>query len=191
MSEQRPASESSPDGVIHRLADASRAERPRPGAKDRALAAVLPEFDVVAAVPPQAFERPRRSFTARVGSAALALCVALAGGGLYMKHNADVAAAQQAAAQRAQAAAQAELDKLVAELREQEATVARLQAALANAKDDASRAAAQRALVDAQRQADDVSLAVRRGAAAGPGKAGSQKKVCNCNPGDPLCDCIP
>ena len=120
--------------------------------------------------------------------------VALVGGGLFIKHQQDEAAATAMAAQAELAAQKAQTDKLVAQLKEQNDAVEAANQALAGAKDEASRIAAKAQLDEATRQKNDTATklsGVRRGGGGGGGAPSKPKAACNCTPGDPLCSCIP
>jgi colicin import membrane protein len=83
----------------------------------------------------------------------------------------------------------------MAQLKEQSDSVASLQNAVQNAKDDAARAAAQAQLDEAKRQQEATKGALNRTRPSGGGGGGGGTKpnrpACNCTPGDPLCSCIP
>jgi hypothetical protein len=182
--------------VVDALTRASRAERPHGGAKARALEAVLPELGVATSVPAHVTPRTLSVRFLRMSAtlSAAALFVALVGGGLFLKHQEDVASAEQAAAAAELAAQRAQTDKLMEQLRQQAESVASLQGAVQNAKDDSQRAAALAQLEEAKRaQNATVSRLQSRPAAGGGAGRGAAKPspACNCTPGDPLCSCVP
>lgn len=87
-----------------------------------------------------------------------------------------------------------QLSKLMAELKAQNDAVAEAQAAAANAKSDAERAAAQAKLAKAQEdarktQANIAAVRTTGGAKAGGG-GGTPRPACTCQAGDPLCSCL-
>ncbi len=167
------------------LVAAGRAERPRNGAKTRALEVVLADRTVARAVFPEA--RPHRLRLRTIAGYLLVAAALLVGIGV--KHQGDVQAAEIARARQELADQTAKVDKLMAQLREQADSVASLQSAVQSAKDDRSRAAAQQALVDALRRSSQTGAALSRAGSGAPGRA--SKPACNCAPGDPLCSCIP
>jgi flagellar basal body-associated protein FliL len=121
------------------------------------------------------------------------------GGGVAFKINNDKAAAIQAAKDQEIAQKQAQLDKLMADLKEESDKVAQLNDAVTNAKSDADRAAAQQRLADAQKaqQATQAQVAnIRRATSGGGGGGGGgggtpkPRPACTCQAGDPLCSCL-
>jgi colicin import membrane protein len=170
--------------VLSRLRTASRAEAPRDGAKARAVSAGLVELRVAPVA------RQARRVSAILSATGIVLFMALVGGGLFIKHQNDEQAAADAQHAAEVATQKAAMDKLMAELNEQNASVAALFSAIQNAKDDAQRAVAQQQLAQVRRAAEATKSAIR-GAGSVNSAAGSPKKACNCQPGDPLCSCIP
>jgi colicin import membrane protein len=192
MNDELPPHERDP--FVEDLLEAARGDRPREGARARALDAVAAELEVATAVE-GAPSLPSTLPWGRVAGVALPLLVAAAVlKGLNIKHQSDLAAAA-AAQQAAELAAQtAETRRLMDELRAQTDSVAALVAAVQNAKDDAARAAAQAQLDLAEQQvaAKRERSGVAAGRASGAGGAAAKAKAaCNCTPGDPLCSCIP
>jgi colicin import membrane protein len=174
--------------LLEELRDASRAERPRDGAKARALTAVMPELRVASLA-----SRARRMTTVAMAAGFLTFVTAV-GGGLYLKHQSDEQAALKAQHEAELAQQKLAMDKLMAQLNAQTTSVQALSAAVQDARDDATRAAVVAQLTEAQRQADATRGALNRKQAAAGGGAGSANrpaKACNCQPGDPLCTCIP
>ena len=187
-------SDGSPGDFVRELVAASRAEAPRAGAKARAIGAVLPELSATRAVEAEA-RRPRSRWLGAMAAASGAmLIITVVGSGLFIKHQHDVAAAEEAEAAAELAAQKALNDRLVAELRAQTSSVAALQGAVDNAKDDAARAMAIAQLDEAKRQAESMAARLsgaRPAAGAGSGARPASRPACNCTPGDPLCSCIP
>ena len=88
------------------------------------------------------------------------------------------------------AAKQAQLDKLMADLKSQQDSIAAAQAEAANAKSDADRANAQAKLAAAQEQQRKTQAniaTIKRDVVAKPG---APKPACTCQAGDPLCSCL-
>ncbi len=174
------------------LVEASRAETPREGAKARALGVVLPELQVAHARETESRRRRSRGLSWVAGGSGFLLFVTLFGSGLYIKHQKDVAEAEQAQAAADLAAQKAQTDKLMAELKAQTDSVASLASAVQNAKDDAARAAAVAQLDEAKRAQEATKARINSGRAGDAKPAdGRPRPACNCTPGDPLCSCIP
>jgi hypothetical protein len=190
---ERDFSKRGDDEVLGALLRAGKEERPREGAHERAMAAVLPELSVaVAREVPRARPAPMslRALTMLAATIGSLLFVALVGGGLFIKHQHDVTEAQANAQAAELAAEKAETERLMAELRAQTDTVSALQASVRNARDDAARAAALARLEEAKQAAETTHSALvrhQRTSTAG----GGARPTCNCSPGDPLCSCIP
>jgi colicin import membrane protein len=189
MSDRRSQKEGADVEFVNELVAASRLDRPRDGAKARALAAVVPSLGLV---PSTGAERGRGA-PILASFAGLAVLAALVLGGLFLRRQSDMADAALREQQAGQAAQQAKVDKLIGDLREQSGVVARLRAAVASARDDAERQAAEQAL--AQAKAREAAAA---GALSGesrpptpPVSPRPRGLACNCAPGDPLCSCIP
>jgi colicin import membrane protein len=116
----------------------------------------------------------------------------IAGGVGYMVYTSNQEKQQQIAAQKLEAERLAEeRAKLEAKLKESDSRVSGLQGQLENEKDEAKRRELQKQLADAEREKANIG---RQVGGPGPGKAPSgdsgAKKPCNCNPSDPLCDCL-
>ncbi len=95
--------------------------------------------------------------------------------------------------QKELSAKQAELDKLLTELKEREEAVRRAEAEAANAKSEAERSIAMARLAAAQEQQKATQASVeRRATKAGGGaqKTGNPRAACTCSAGDPLCSCL-
>ncbi len=193
MSDGRSLKDGAEVVFVNELVAASRLERPRAGAKERALAAVVPSLGVV----PLTGAKRGRGVTLLAAFAGCALVAAFVLGGLFVKHRSELAEVAAEAAlheqEAAQAAQRAKVDELMAELREQTEAIAKLQAAVANAKNDAERQAAEQALAEARAHAAGVRAATSsQGAGGAPAVRPPRPKVaCNCTPGNPLCTCIP
>jgi hypothetical protein len=194
---ERDFSKMSDDEMLRALVDAAREEGPKDGAHARAVAAVLPELSVaVAREVPRARPAPMsvRALSLLAATLGALLFAAVVGGGLFIKHQHDVAEAE-AAMQAAELAAQkAGMDKLMAELRAQTDNVSALQASVQNAKDAAERAAALAQLEEAKQAVETTSSLIRTRKSGATGRAratSSARPACNCTVGDPLCSCIP
>jgi len=95
--------------------------------------------------------------------------------------------------QKELSAKQAELDRLLTELKEREEAVRRAEAEAANAKSEAERSIAMARLAAAQEQQKATQASVeRRATKAGGGaqKTGNPRAACTCSAGDPLCSCL-
>jgi colicin import membrane protein len=115
------------------------------------------------------------------------------GGGIAFKVNNDKAAAIQAAKDQEIATQKAAMDKLMADLKAQNDQVEQLNSAVANAKSDADRIAAQQRLADAKQaqQATQAQVAnIRRTGGSNPGTSTKPRPACTCQAGDPLCSCL-
>jgi colicin import membrane protein len=130
------------------------------------------------------------------GQISIALvAVALLGGGVAFKINSDKKAQEIRYAEELRQA-QEQIASFQRKLADQEGIVAQKVAALAAAKDEVERAAAQAALDKAQKAVAETKGAIEKiapkagGAKAGGSKAGAAKAACNCQPGDPLCSCL-
>jgi uncharacterized protein HemX len=195
---ERDFSKMNDDEVLRALVGAAKEDRPKDGAHARAVAAVLPELSVaVAREVPRARPAPMsvRALSLLAATIASLLFVAVVGGGLFIKHQHDVAEAQ-AAAQAAELAAQkAETARLMAELWAQTENIAAMQASVQNAKDEATRAAALAQLEEAKQVMEATSSRIRAHtsstAGGGARPTSAARPACNCTPGDPLCSCIP
>jgi colicin import membrane protein len=118
----------------------------------------------------------------------------LIGGGLagyfaYDSHQKQQAAI--AAQEQQRQILEEEKKKLEEQARQGQENIAKLNDALANAKDDAQRLALQKQLADEQARQD--ALKKPGSGAARPtqgGPSGAPKAPCNCAPGDPLCSCL-
>jgi colicin import membrane protein len=88
---------------------------------------------------------------------------------------------------------QAKLDKAMKDLAEQNEAVKNLEGAVANAKTDGEKKAAEAALLAAKEEQKKKAGTVSsfKGPAS-PGVSPGVKpaKPCNCQPGDPLCSCL-
>jgi colicin import membrane protein len=130
------------------------------------------------------------------GGVAGLLLIGAVGAGVAFKINNDKATAIQAAKDQEIAQKQAQLDKLMSDLKAQSDQVEQLNSAVANAKSDADRVAAQQRLADAQKaqQATQAQVAnIRRtggGGGGGGGGATKPRPACTCQAGDPLCSCL-
>jgi colicin import membrane protein len=176
------------DDLVRKLAAASRAETPRPGARVRAVSVLMAGLRE----PVVAGANARRFTIAGVGG--FLLVASVLAGAVSLKHQQDAQAAY--AAQASELAAQkAEVDLLMAQLNEQTKSVADLRLAMENAKDDAARAAAAKQLLEAERESALVRKAIAAGRSQSAGGGARvrpwPKKACDCPPGDPLCSCIP
>jgi colicin import membrane protein len=120
-------------------------------------------------------------------AALLAACFGL----LVLVHQRDEAVAAAAEHAAELAAQKAQTDKLIAELRAQTESLATLQSAVQNAKDDAARASAQAQLDEVRRSREAVNAAMRARAGGSSAGGAAIRAACNCTPGDPLCSCIP
>jgi hypothetical protein len=127
----------------------------------------------------------RISFWAPVALAAAFLLVA----GTF-KVRADRADRIQAEKDREIAAKQADLDRLMRLLKEQQEAVAVAQAEAANAKDESDRIAAQAKLAAAQEQQRATTKSISAAAAGRPARTSNAKAACTCQAGDPLCSCL-
>jgi colicin import membrane protein len=138
-------------------------------------------------------DKHKKRLTLIATSAAIFLLVALVGGGLFIKSQADERAAETMKHQQEMAAQQAQYEKLQSQLQGQMDQVTQLESAVTNARDDAARAAAQQKLLEAKNQAADTQKALRNAVprASGGGGTTKAKAPCNCPAGDPLCSCIP
>lgn len=87
---------------------------------------------------------------------------------------------------------QVQLDKLMAEFKQQADTIAQAQADAANAKSDADRLAAQQKLRDLQEQQRKTQANINavRSAGSRQGSSGAPRPACTCQTGDPLCACL-
>ena len=123
------------------------------------------------------------------------VAVALLGGGVAFKIHSDKKAQEVRYAEELRQA-QEQIASFQRKLAEQEGVVAQKVAALAAAKDEVERAAAQAALDKAQKAVAETKGAIEKispkagGAKTGGAKAGASKAACNCQPGDPLCSCL-
>jgi colicin import membrane protein len=88
------------------------------------------------------------------------------------------------------AAKQAQLDKLMADLKTQQDQMAAAQAEIANAKSAEDRANAQAKLVAAQEQQRRTQASIATIKKDVSTKSGGTKSDCKCQPGDPLCSCL-
>jgi len=138
-------------------------------------------------------DKHKKRLTLIATGAGISLLIALVGGGLYFKNQADERAAETTRHQQELNEKIAEQEKLQTKLKDQMDKIQQLTDEMTNAKDDAARAEAQRKLLEAKNQADATQKAIRN-AAPRPGTGGGTsrpKAPCNCAPGDPLCNCIP
>jgi colicin import membrane protein len=89
---------------------------------------------------------------------------------------------------------EAQVNKLMADLKAQNDAMAAAQAEAASAKTDAERAAAQAKLLkaqeDAKRTQANIAAVRNRPGAAGGGGGGAPRPACTCQAGDPLCSCL-
>lgn len=120
-----------------------------------------------------------------VGIAVGVLLIGGVGGGLAIKSSMDDAAKEKALHAQQQKDAEERLRRLqnefdTARTREQE-----LQASLANAKDEATRAKLQAELEQQRTKTQAAGKAMKSG---GSSDSPKPKKASNCSPGDPLCD---
>jgi Tfp pilus assembly protein PilN len=120
-----------------------------------------------------------------VGVAVGALLIVGVGGGIAFKQHQDESSKRAAILQAQQKETEERLRRLqndfdTAARREQE-----LQASLANAKDEATRAKLQSELEQQRNQKQAVGKAIRAGSSTSDAP---KKKASNCSPGDPLCD---
>ena len=123
---------------------------------------------------------------------ALFLC---AGGGYAFYRSAEDARVRDELAKKELAAKQAQLDKLMTDLKTQNDAIAAAQAEAASAKSEADKNAAQAKLLAAQEQQKrtQANIAAVRAAPAGGGgasKPSTPKPACTCQAGDPLCSCL-
>lgn len=88
------------------------------------------------------------------------------------------------------AAKNAQLEKLMADLKTQQDQMAAAQAELTNAKSDADRANAQAKIAAAQAAQQNTQKTIAQVKANGPKPTSGPKPACNCQPGDPLCSCL-
>jgi colicin import membrane protein len=187
MSDGRPKTHLSDADFARELVVASRAERPREGAKGRALAAIAGR----GALTSSEVSGRRRAATIATALAGFSLAAGVLVGGTLLHRQRE--ASLEAARAQATTAQQLQLHQLEARLREQQDRVENLQAKVRMAEDDAERAATARALAEAMESMAEAKRAVstasqsdRSAAKPRPGKP-----ACNCAPGDPLCSCIP
>lgn len=104
----------------------------------------------------------------------------------HQKQQATIAAAAQH-----QQVLEEEKKKLEEQARQGQENIAKLNDALANAKDDAQRLALQKQLDDEKARQDALKKpGVGGPARTTPGNTGGAKPPCNCAPGDPLCSCL-
>jgi colicin import membrane protein len=123
------------------------------------------------------------------------LVLGAVGGGVAFKINNDKAQAIQKQQQDDLTAKQAQLDKLMADLKAQSDQVDQLTGAVANAQSDKDRADAQARLLAArQAQATTQARVVSIQKSGGNGNTGSAptkaRPACTCQTGDPLCSCL-
>jgi hypothetical protein len=87
---------------------------------------------------------------------------------------------------------EAQVNKLMAELKAQNDAMAAAQAEAASAKTDAEKAAAQAKLLKAQEDAKrtQANIAAVRNRPTGNTSSGSPRPACTCQAGDPLCSCL-
>jgi len=136
-------------------------------------------------------DKHKKRLTLLASAAGVFLVVALVGGGIIIKNQSDAAEAQRIADQAKITAMQEQQDQLQRKLKEQQDSVSQLESAVANAKDDAARAAAQQKLAEAKNQAAATTKALQNVQHSSGGGSAAPKKPCNCPAGDPLCSCIP
>jgi colicin import membrane protein len=134
-----------------------------------------------------------RKLTGQISIALVA--VALIGGGVAFKLHSDKKANEIRYAEELRQA-QEQIASFQRKLADQEAIVAQKVAALAAAKDEVERAAAQAALDKAREEVSKTKQNIQATAAKvttgpkGGAKGGAAKAACNCQPGDPLCSCL-
>lgn len=127
-----------------------------------------------------------------MGVGAVAL-IGIIGGGVALKVQSDKQALADAQHKSELAEQQAKLDKAMRDLAEQNEAVKSLEGAVANAKTDAEKKAAEAALLAAKEEQKKKAGTVSSfKGPAGPGVSPGVKpaKPCNCQPGDPLCSCL-
>lgn len=137
----------------------------------------------------------KKKATYIAGGIGALLLIGLVGGGFALKSQADKQAAAEAAHKVEMAEYEAKLQKAQKDLEAQNAAVKDLEGAVANAKTDAEKKAAESALLAAKeeqkKRAGQVSsIGQKPPAAANPGGQSKPKPPCNCQPGDPLCSCL-
>lgn len=118
-----------------------------------------------------------------------------AGGGFAFYKSAQEQARITALKNQEIAEKQAQLDKLMGELKAQNDAIAQAQAEAASAKSEADRAAAQAKLAAVQDQQKKTQATINavRNAPVGAGAGGGSKPArpaCTCQAGDPLCSCL-
>ena len=102
------------------------------------------------------------------------------------------AARVQAEQTKALAEKQAQLDKLMGDLKTQQDTIAAAQTEAQNAKSDAEKAAAANKLAQAQeaQRKTQANIANIKKSADPGAKPGTPRPACTCQQGDPLCSCL-
>lgn len=112
------------------------------------------------------------------------------GGGILFKVQSDKQAAAEKRHQAESAAQQAQVDKLMNELRSQNEAVAGLEASVRDAKDEAARRAAEQRLAEAKNQRAATQGRITSMQTPTGTKATTPRAACTCQSGDPLCSCI-
>lgn len=132
-------------------------------------------------------DKKKKTLTMIAVGAGVLLVLLLAGGGYAIKVQQDKQFATAQAAEAERAALQAKIDDLNRQAREQSEEVDKLKGAVANAKNDSDRQAAEARLreAEARRSATMKTLGNVRAAPASGGAPKPPTK--KCAPGDPLC----
>jgi colicin import membrane protein len=124
-------------------------------------------------------------------AAAVFLVVGGIGGGYAFYQKSQSADAERARHEKEIGEQRAQVEKLQRELSDQSQAVSQLEDAVKNAKDEAAKQDAQKALIAAQqRQAATRQALGRVNTTSTPASKPINKPACNCQPGDPLCSCI-
>ena len=139
-------------------------------------------------------DKKKKQLTYMVAGIAALLVFGGVGGGLAWKASADKQAAIQAQQAKQIAENEAQLSKLMGDLKAQQDAMEAAKSELAGAKSEAERAAAQARLAAAQEQQKKTQAniaAVRGGGGGGkPAGGGTPRPACTCQAGDPLCACL-
>lgn len=139
-------------------------------------------------------DKKKKQLTYMVLGIAALLVLGGAGGGYAFYRSAEEARHRDELARKEIAEKQAQLDKLMAELKSQNDAIAQAQADAANAKSEADRAAAKAKLAQAQEQQrrTQANIAAVRATGGNSKSSGGStpKPACTCQAGDPLCSCL-
>jgi colicin import membrane protein len=177
----------------------ARAEALRVGAVERARAEAEQKARMEALALTQEHERrlagvvqdasKKRLERLLIGGALIAVVVIGGGAGLYFGKIAPENQQRLAEQSALLAKKEAERDALSRDLARESDRVKKAEEDLLKAKDQAALAKATRALDDAKTA--EAQAKERRGGAAGSAKPPPKKAVCDCDPRDPACGCLP